>query len=430
MDEYRGNIEQWLKRAARQPASGNGAADEDRGWEELSAMLDAAPEDRGAVGSIPPRGLRWTRWLAVAALAVVVPIVLIFLSRKPDGQKHVTTGKTPNEQPMTGGKGTADPRSSAASTPAPPAGTPAGALSTSINTTHPDKDKNGYLKNIARADSGETAGSITSMGLLLYPVPTPDLLAGLKNTSLSGAVQSKLPVLPLPAYRIRYPHWAAGAGVLLSDGGGYGARVSLQYELPLQRGFYLQPYVGASYIGGQKKYFRHVHVQSTQNTMTDRYRIDSVWTLYRAESTIYADAGIRAGYRLKRFSFGTGIRYQHMLQSKGTVLPPVNRWLTDSSLVPASTIYNKAFSKKRMPGRQSFLLDIEAAYQWRSGLQTGVSYRVPVHQRAPEPAWDAPIPSGGGSGNWSSVGYDLWNLPRQRDKGMLEIYIRMPFGKH
>jgi hypothetical protein len=157
-----------------------------------------------------------------------------------------------------------------------------------------------------------------------------------------------------------------------------------------------------------------------------RNKTDSIWTTYRVKSVLSADAGIRIGYTLRQFSFGTGVRYHHILHSTGD-----SSALQKRGGAPTGIMYNQAFSKANAPGKHSFYGEIEANYQWRFGLTTGISYQFLIN-KSTSPAWQSPEMYSSGSSNSTTIP-GLINTPdiknSLQDKGRLEIYLRLPLRR-
>jgi len=224
---------------------------------------------------------------------------------------------------------------------------------------------------------------------------------------------------------VRYPRWAIQAGFLATNDKGRGARISLMYYLPIKGNFYLQPYIGAGYTGNYDKALMHLGVQPVVDG-SGLNRTDSIWTTYRVKSVLSADAGIRIGYTLRQFSFGTGLRYHQILHSTGDS-SALKKW----GGAPTGVMYNKAFSKADAPGKHSFYGEIEANYQWRFGLTTGISYQFLINEST-SAAWESPAMYSSGSSN-STATPGLINTPdiknSLQDKRRLEIYLRMPLRR-
>ena len=293
----------------------------------------------------------------------------------------------------------------------------------------------GALPARAGAEEGPVSSDSANDNIkvtMLNPIATLNLFAGGRNVLLSPAAAGQRPVPPPPAFHIHYSRWAVQAGLLLNGDKGYGARVSVLYQLPLYKRFYLQPYAGASYTGGYDKNFYHVYLPSQKIDSTSSYKTDTVLTSYHVKNTFSADAGIRAGYRFNRFSAGTGLRFNYILQSGGKVWPVTRLGSSAGSQTP-SAYFNTAFSKRRVPGQYSLSWEVEAAYEWRSGLQTGASYRLRVMEHSAGPEWMMfpDISPGQNAGQSSNISISAGKKPSfsLQDKGMLEIYIRLPIGK-
>jgi hypothetical protein len=442
MNEKRGNIDTWLKRAARQPGPGIDRKDEDEGWAGLSAMLDDDKKRPGIIAGATGLRLRRNRWLTLTAAALILCVLLLislYRSKdipRPSSNKaltRLTPGKTDNTARNNTGGGIvqqASPSSRPMQNEAPaqglagtvadhtPAHPPAGDITPENPPSLPAPAPPAQKEPDKAPDNRMTTG-----GLSLETIPLPNG----NSLTLFGPGQHKWPTLPsLPDSTTPSPRWALQAGFLATNDEGLGARVSFMYRLPISRHFYLQPYIGAGYTGNYDKTIQHLQVLPIQNGTTGQYRTDSIWTYYKVKNVLNADAGIRVGYTLGQFAFGTGIRYHHMLQSKGDSAS--GRKLGPA---PSGTTYRQAFSKADVPGRHSFYWEMEAAYQWRFGLQTGISYQFLLHENA-SPAWQPPVPAfnSGGSNSSTIPGFII---PAARnslqDKGRLEIYLRLPLGK-
>lgn len=420
MNEKCGNIETWLKTAAQQPGPGIERKDEDEGWAGLSAMLDNNDARPGIITGGSGLHLRRSRRLTITAAALITSVLLLISLRRteditqpPSGKAHttVTSGNTNNTAPSNAGSSIVHQPPARPSAPAQNAKPVAGVAASHVPALPAQKEPR----------------SMMASGLSLQTLPLPGARADSNGLTLSGVGvgEHKWPIPSLPDTVARYPRWAVQAGFLATNDEGLGGRVSFMYRVPVSRHFYLQPFIGAGYTGNYNRALGHLGVQPIPVGTTGQYRTDSIWTSYRVQHMITADAGVRIGYSLRQFSFGTGIRYHNILQSKG-----------DSTSVrkpggaPSGTMYSQAFSKADAPGRHSFYWEVEAAYQWRFGLQAGISYQLLVNESA-SPAWQPPVfdPSSGSS----SSTYPDALVPATRnylqDKGRLEIYLRMPLGK-
>ena len=420
MNEKRGNIESWLKTAARQPGPGIDRKDEDDSWAGLSAVLDNDDAGPGIITGGSGLHLRRSRWLTITAAALITSVLLLIslrrtedITRPPFGKAHttVTSGKTNSTARNNDGSGTVH--------------QPSAPLSTTAQNTEPVAGA--ATSHIPALPEQKQPGNMMANGLSLQTVPLPGVRAGSNGLILSGVVvgEHKWPIPSLPDTVAPYSRWAVQAGFLMTNDEGLGGRISFMYRLPLSRHFYLQPYIGAGYTGNYNRALGHLGVQPIPVGTTGQYRTDSVWTSYRVQHMITADAGIRIGYSLRQFSFGTGIRYHHILQSKGD-----SSSVTKPGGAPSGTMYRRAFSKADAPGRHSFYWELEAAYQWRSGLQAGISYQLLVNESA-SPAWQPSAfdPSSGSSSSTYPEVFVPATSNYLQDKGRLEIYLRLPLGK-
>jgi hypothetical protein len=262
--------------------------------------------------------------------------------------------------------------------------------------------------------------NIKASGLSLQTLPLPHSY----GLSLSGAGQRLLTATSAKAAAVRDARWAIQAGFLATSDEGRGGRVSFMYRLPIKGNFYLQPYIGAGYTGHYDKTLRHMGVQPVVDG-SGQNRTDTIWTTYAVKNVLNADAGIRIGYTFRQFSFGTGIRYHQILHSAGDSASVKKRGGAASG-----TMFNQAFSKADAPGKHSFYWELEAAYQWRFGLQTGISYQLLMHENA-STIWQSPgyDPGSSNSTTTPGPGGDPVIKNNLQDKGRWEIYLRMPLRR-
>jgi hypothetical protein len=440
MSEKRGNIETWLKTAASQPGPGIDRKEEDEGWAGLSAMLDGDDASPGITGGsgLPLR----RRWLAVTAAALILSLLLLIsprrlkdISRPPSGKAYttVTHGQSNNTVRRNAGGGIVH------QAPARPSGKPVpGTEPLTAAAARPDRmpaqqparytvEKPLWEQEAARPLQKEPDNITVANGLSLRTIPLPGAWAGNNGLVLPGAGQYRWPVPSLPGAAARYARWAIQAGIVAANDEGLGGRVSFMYRLPVRRHFYLQPYIGAGYTGNYDKTLQHLNAVTVQSGTSGLYRSDFMWTSYKVKSVLAADAGFRAGYTLRQFSFAAGMRYHYILQSKGDTTS-----FRKSVSGQAGTGYHQTFSKADAPGRHSFYGEVEAAYQWRSGLQTGVSFQLLLHKSALPPSWQTEVSDpGSGSSWWTTIPGAAPPAAgdRLQDKGRLEIYLRMPLRK-
>lgn len=445
MNEKRGNIESWLKTAAQQPGPGLDRKDEEEGWAGLSAMLDDDKKRPGIIAGAAGLRLRRNRWLLLTAVALVASLLLLIslyrsneVSRPPSNSALTTAtpGKANNAARNNSGDGIAP------QAPAPPSGRStqdeepaeqvAGATAGHVPALLPAGKTTGELARPHEKQAIHDQASllpqketnnvelIKANGLSLQTLPLPHG----NGLSLSGTGMRLLPAPPSAAVLVRSPRWAIQAGFLATGDEGRGVRASFMYHLPFSKHFYLEPYIGAAYTGNYNKTLGHFGVQPVQDGSTGQYRTDSVWTTYRVKNVLSADAGIRIGYTLNQFSFGTGLRYHNILYSKGDS-SSIKKW----GGAPSGSQPSQAFSKADAPGKHSFYWELETAYQWRSGLQTGISYQLLLDQSA-SPAWQLPVYDPSGSNSSVTPGADFPAVKNSlQDKGRLEIYLRLPLGK-
>jgi len=426
MNEKRGNIDNWLKTAAQQPGPGLDRKDEEEGWAGLSAMLDNDKKRPGIIagGTGIVSGLRRKRWMIFTAAALIVSLTLLMSSlyfskdatdiTRPSSSNALISA-TPGNTNNTARNGSDSGMTQQAPTPPSgitqheePAEQVAGAVVGDVMAPPAQKEP-GHLENIK------------PNGLSLRTLPLPHSY----GLSLSGAGQQLLTTSSSKAAAVRYPRWAIQAGFLATNDKGRGARVSLMYYLPIKRNFYLQPYIGAGYTGIYDKALMHLGVQPVVDG-SGQNRTDSIWTTYRVKSVLSADAGIRIGYTLRQFSFGTGLRYHRILHSTGD-----SSALKKLGGAPTGVVYNQAFSKANAPGKHSFYGEIEANYQWRFGLTMGISYQFLINEST-SAAWESPEMYSSGSSN-STTAPGLINTPAIKnslqDKRRLEIYLRLPLRR-
>lgn len=455
MNEKRGNIDNWLKTAAQQPGPGLDRKDEDEGWAGLSAMLDDDKKRPGIIagGAGSVSGLRRKRWLLLTAVALMLFLTLfmsyLYLSKdstditRPSSSNALTTatpGKTNNTAPdNTGDNGITQ------QAPTPPSGITqheepaeqvAGAVVGQVTALPPAREiaaeaRQPRQQPVQRQQTAamrpaqqapENVESIKANGLSLQTLPLPHSY----GLSLSGAGQHLLTAPSAKAAAVRYPRWAIQAGFLATSDEGRGARVSFMYRLPIKKHFYLQPYIGAAYTGNYDKVLGHMGVQPGKDPFSGQDVTDSIWTVYRVQRMLSADGGIRIGYTAGPVSFGTGIRYHHILHSKGD-----SATYRKMGPPPSGAPYGPAFSKGNAPGRHSLYWELEAAYQWRFGITTGISYQVLMHEST-SPAWQPTVPNiSGGSNNSTTIPGDEFPAVKNslQDKGRLEIYLRMPLKR-
>ncbi|WP_298737896.1 hypothetical protein [uncultured Chitinophaga sp.] len=462
MNEKRGNIDNWLKTAAQQPGPGLDRKDEDEGWAGLSAMLD---DDRkrpgiiaGATGTVS--GWRRKRWLLLTLAAGVLTLSLLTFSlffsndtkvitdhtRPSSGHTlhNTTTGETNHNNRDNSADVT--PERAPASTPAiirreKTAEQPAGGADDGVpvrrppaattkesradnqlslqGAVHPLEPQKAAADMISVQHEAAAMEEIKTNGLSLQTLPLPRH----HPLSLNGTGQ-QLPVTPAAQAAAKYPRWAIQAGFLATTDEGRGGRVSFLYRLPIRQHFYLQPYIGAAYTGGYDKQLGHVG-EETVTIGSGQTRTDSVWTTYQVKHMWSADAGIRVGYTLQRFSVGAGVRYHHILHSAGDTI------MTRKALSTPSVISNsQAFSKAAAPGKHSFYGELEANYQWRFGIITGISYQLLLHENASS-EWQFLQPGSNSSSSVSTPGG--WTMPvlknSLQDKSRLEIYLRLPLKR-
>jgi len=454
MNEKRGNIDNWLKTAAQQPGPGLDRKDEEEGWAGLSAMLDDDKKRPGIIagGTGIVSGLRRKRWLIFTAAALIVSLTLLMSSlyfskdatdiTRPSSTNALTSA-TPGNTNNTVRNGSDSGMTQQAPTPPSgitqheePAEQVAGAVVGHEPTLPLASETAGEvtLQHQQQALTQQKAAAppaqkepdelenIKANGLSLQTLPLPHSY----GLSLSGAGQHLLTTPSSKAATARYPRWAIQAGFLATNDKGRGARVSLMYHLPIKGNFYLQPYIGAGYTGNYNKALMHFGVQSVVDG-SGLNRTDSIWTTYRVKSVLNADAGIRIGYTLRQFSFGTGVRYHHILHSTGDS-SALQKW----GGAPTGVMYNQAFSKADAPGKHSFYGEIEANYQWRFGLTTGISYQFLINESS-SPAWQSPAMYSSGGSNSTTLPGGLINTPNIKnslqDKGRLEIYLRLPLRR-
>lgn len=433
MKEEHGNIETWLKTAAQQPGPGIDRKDEEDGWAGLSAMLDDDEAKPGIIAGGPDLRIRRRRLLTLTAVAVITSVLLLIslrhlkdISRPSSGnaQTTVATGDTNNTVRKSDGNGIVHQAAEQPSDKKPqhaeqaagdaPGDTPAPLPEGNIKEDPVLLPQQPALPVQTQPDHG------MSDGWSLQTVP----LARNNGLTLPGPGQLKWPVPPRAAASALYPRWAVQAGFVAASDEGRGARTSLMYRLPVRKHFYLQPYIGAGYTANYDKPLQHLAVVSARDS-TGPYRQDSVWTSYRVRNMLTADAGVRAGYTLRQFSFAAGIRYHYIVQSNGD-----SSSFRKPAPPPSNAFTAPAFSKATAPGRHSFYGEVEAAYQWRFGLQTGISYQL-LLKRSASPGWQSPVTDAGGS----PVGSSNPGPPPSsgsaslQDKGRLEIYLRMPLNK-
>lgn len=447
MNEKRGNIESWLKTAAQQPGPGIDRKDEDESWAGLSAMLDDDKERPGIIAGAANLRLRRNRWLILTAVALIASLLLLIsLYRsqevsRPSSSSALTTatpGKTDNTDRNGSGDGIAQ------QAPAPPSGRiiqheesaeqVAGAVVGHIPAARPAEEiaKEELQPQQQLLQEQEAAPPVQQVpdnplitnanGLSLQTLPLPYS----NGLNLSGARLALLPAPPSAAAVAPNPYWAVQAGFLATSDEGRGLRLSAMYHLPIKRHFYLEPYIGAAYTGNYDKQLQHIGVKERPAPIggTGQDRTDSIWTDYQVKSALSADAGIRIGYTLRQFSFGSGIRYHHILHSKGDT----SNYMKGGG-APNGTKYSEAFSKANAPGRHSFYWEAELAYRWRFGLQTGVSYQLLLNESASS-SWQPPVYDPSGSNSTGTPGEHFPNIKNSlQDKGRLEIYLRMPLGR-
>lgn len=458
MNEKRGNIDNWLKTAAQQPGPGLDRKDEEEGWAGLSAMLDDDRKRPGIIagGAGLVSGLRRKRWLIFTAAALIVSLTLLmsypYFSKKSTditrpSSSNALTSATPGNTNSTAGDNSNN-GGVTQQAPTPPSGItqheePAEQVAGAVvghelalpsaggtaEKTQQSAQQRVMLPQPASRQAAVPATknepdhvqNIKANGLSLQTLPLPHSY----GLSLSGAGQQLLTIPSAKAAAVRYPRWAVQAGFLATNDKGRGARVSLIYHLPIKGNFYLQPFIGAGYTGNYNKALMHFGVQPVVDG-SGLNRTDSIWTTYRVKSVLSADAGIRIGYALRRFSFGTGLRYHHILHSAGDS-SSLQKW----GGAPTSVMYNQAFSKADAPGKHSFYGEIEANYQWRFGLTTGISYQFLINEST-SAAWQSPAMYTSGSSN-STILPGTINTPgiksSLQDKGRLEIYLRLPLRR-
>lgn len=167
----------------------------------------------------------------------------------------------------------------------------------------------------------------------------------------------------------------------------YGAGVNIEYTFSWRNKWRVRPYIGAEYVTGFDKDYKHVSYTATPGS--GFFRIDSTITLFPLKGMLYGKAGVQAAYVFSKWEASAGIEYRYLLATSGKEDTVVTRRY--ASPLPAN-LQPVPFNKKQVTGSGNLRLQLGLDYWISPRLQVGAIYYIQATKQKIDSTYKSPVP--------------------------------------